>query len=76
MIRDVSTQWNSTAELIQRALEIASALKVLVVMAQHNKPRGIRLSRFQLSTAEWRILEELAPILEVKFMIYCYCYYH
>jgi hypothetical protein len=42
MVRDVSTRWNSTAELIQRALELAPALKILVVKAEHNKPgRGV-----------------------------------
>jgi len=38
MIHDVPTHWNSTAELIQRALELALALKILVVKAEHNKP--------------------------------------
>ena len=69
MVRDVSTRWNSTAELIQRALELAPALKILVVKAEHNKPgRGVRLKRFQLSHEEWMLLAELSPLLDVSFL--------
>lgn len=39
MIRDVPTHWNSTAKLIQHVLELAPALKILIVKAEHNKPR-------------------------------------
>jgi hypothetical protein len=65
MIRDVSTRWNSTAELVQRALELKDALKILVVKAAHNKPRGVRLARFILSEEEWVLLKQLSPLLEV-----------
>jgi hypothetical protein len=65
MIRDVSTRWNSTAELVQRALELKDALKILVVKAAHNKPRGVRLARFTLSEEEWTLLKQLSPLLEV-----------
>lgn len=68
MIRDVSTRWNSTAELIQRSLDLQQPLKTLVVMAEHNKPRGVRLSRFQLAPSEWVLLQELSPLLEVGFV--------
>jgi hypothetical protein len=67
MIRDVSTRWNSTAELIQRALELKEALDILVVNAEHNKTRGVRLRRFRLSSNEWVVLEQLSPLLEVFF---------
>lgn len=74
MIRDVPTRWNSTAELIQRALELAPALKILVVKAEHNKPgRGVRLKRFQLSPDEWKLLAQLSPLLNVSF-IHQWCY--
>jgi hypothetical protein len=69
MIRDVSTRWNSTAELIQRALELAPALKILIVKAEYNKPgRGVQLKRFQLSPEEWNLMAELSPLLEVSFL--------
>ena len=70
MVRDVSTRWNSTAELIQRALELKGALNILVIKAEHNRPRGVRLQRFRLSQSEWALLAELSPLLEVCFSIY------
>jgi hypothetical protein len=69
MVRDVSTHWNSTAELIQRALELKEALKILVAKADYNKPRGVRLARFNLSMDEWRLLEQLSPLLDVCISI-------
>ncbi|KAJ7915728.1 hypothetical protein B0H13DRAFT_2324122 [Mycena leptocephala] len=36
-VRDVSTRWNSAAELLKRGLEIREALKLLVVMQEHNR---------------------------------------
>lgn len=69
MVRDVPTRWNSTAELIQRALELAPALKILVVKVEHNKPgRGVRLKHFQLSPEEWKLLSALSPLLDVSLL--------
>jgi hypothetical protein len=66
MIRDVATHWNSTAEMIQRALHLAPALKILVIKAEHNKPGcGVRLARFKLSPDEWQLLANLSPLLDV-----------
>lgn len=65
MVRDVATRWNSTAELIGRVIELCEALKFLVIMPEHNKTRGVRLKRYQLSAAEWLLLTELFPLLEV-----------
>lgn len=65
MVRDVPTRWNSTAELIQRALELKSPLGVLVIKAEHNRPRGVRLRRFRLLESEWNIMKQLSPLLEV-----------
>ena len=66
MIRDVSTRWNSTAEMIRRALQLSPALKILVVKAEHNKPgRGVRLACFKLSSGEWQLLADLSPLLDV-----------
>ena len=49
MIRAVPTRWNTTAELIGCAKDLRLALNLLVNMEQHNKSRGVRLKRFQLS---------------------------
>lgn len=66
MIRDVPTRWNSTAELVGRALKLRDALKLLVIMEDYNKPRGVRLRRFQLSSEEWDLLSQLYPLLDVS----------
>jgi hypothetical protein len=70
MIRDVSTRWNSTAELIQRALYLREPLKALVPKTEFNRPCGVRLLRFQPKPQEWYILEHLLPLLEVFFLFF------
>ena len=69
MVRDVPTRWNSTASMLERALKLREALKLLVVMEQHNRPRGARLSRFKLSREEWDLLAQLFPVLNVWHLI-------
>jgi hypothetical protein len=34
-------------------------------MREHNKVRGVRLKRFQLSEAEWKLLKQLHPLLNL-----------
>ena len=54
-------------DLVQRALELSPALKILVVKADYNKPRrGVRLKCFQLSLEEWKLLADLSPLLDVS----------
>ena len=68
MVRDVATRWNSTAALIKRGLELKVALQILVVMGKYNKPRGVCLGRFRLNADEWKVLEQLSPLLDVKIL--------
>jgi hypothetical protein len=65
MVRDVPTRWNSSASMLEQALQLREALKLLVVMEQHNRHRGARLSRFKLSREEWDLLAQLFPVLDV-----------
>jgi hypothetical protein len=65
MVRDVATRWNSTAELLGRALQLREALNMLCTSDLHNKPRSVRLRRFLLTKAEWDLLDKLFPLLEV-----------
>lgn len=67
MVRDVSTRWNSTSELVKRAIELKSALAILVVKAEHNRARGVRLKRFQLLPQEWQLLSDISLLLDVSF---------
>ena len=69
MVRDVSTRWNSTTSMLERALQLREALKLLTVMEQHNRSRGARLAWFKLSKDEWDLLAQLFPVLDVSFMI-------
>lgn len=69
MIRDVATRWNSTTELIGRALQLREPLKLLVIMQEYNKPRGVRLQRFQLSDQEWALLKQLFSLLDVSRIV-------
>ncbi|EAU89851.2 hypothetical protein CC1G_07003 [Coprinopsis cinerea okayama7 len=64
MVRDVPTRWNSTAELLDRALELRAALDRLCLMPEHNRSRGARLKQYRLSPDEWKVLEQLAPLLD------------
>ena len=67
MVHDVSTQWNSTADLVQQALELSPVLKILIVKADYNKPgRGVHLKCFQLSLEEWKLLMDLSLLLDVS----------
>jgi hypothetical protein len=66
MVRDVATRWNSTAELIGRALQLREAINLLVISEHYNRPRSARLRRFQLSKSEWDLLEKLSPLLGVS----------
>ena len=74
MVRDVATRWNSTAELLERALQLREALNLLVISEHHNRPRSARLKRFQLSKAEWDLLDKLFPLLEVSIAICPWCF--
>ena len=65
MVRDVTTRWNSTSELLARAITLRRALNLLVGYEQHNKPRSARLQRFKLTAAEWELLEQLWLLLDV-----------
>jgi hypothetical protein len=65
MVHDVATRWNSTAELLERALQLREAINLFVISEQHNRLWSARLKRFQLSKPEWELLDRLFPLLEV-----------
>ena len=69
MIRDVATRWNSTASLLEQALQLQEAIMLLVGMEQHNKAQGARLNCFKLLKAEWDLLTQLFPLLDASILI-------
>jgi len=52
--------------MVEWALQLQEALKLLVVMEQHNRPRCARLECFKLSKDEWELLTQLFQILDVR----------
>ena len=74
MIRDIATHWNSTPELIGHTLHLQPALSMLVIMQEHNRAWGVHLQRFQLLEAEWDLLAELHPLLDVSLSIQALLY--
>lgn len=60
--------------MIERALQLREALKLLVVMERHNQSRGARLGRFKLTKEEWDLLAQLFPILDVCNLRLIYVY--
>ena len=51
--------------MVEWALQLREALKLLVVMEQHNCPRGARLGHFKLLKDKWELLTQLFQILDV-----------
>ena len=66
VVRCVPTRWNSVTMMLKRAVYLRKALDKLVVQPRHNTSRSAQLERFKLSNAEWDVLLQLLPILEVR----------
>lgn len=67
MLSPVCTQWNSMAEAIDRALSMRPALDKLVELSHHNTGNAkTHLQSYKLTAEEWRIFEELCPLLKVR----------
>lgn len=66
MLRAVATRWNSLAEAIGRALELRQGIEKMLLMSKHDKGGKKGLRRFRLSSEEWKMLEQLYPLLKVR----------
>lgn len=64
MVKPVDTRWNSKSHMISRAIYLKSVIDDICtkksVVVQY-KTRPLKLNR-----EEWRILEELSPLLGVR----------
>jgi hypothetical protein len=61
MPQDVSTQWNSTFDMLDFSIKYRPAIDTMTAM------RDLDLRKYELSPEEWRIAKELKDILEVYF---------
>lgn len=62
-----NTRWNLSSDLSQSGIELQPALDRLVVQAEFNKPGGTQLRRLLMEPADWTVLCELAPTLNVGY---------
>ena len=60
MPRDVSTQWNSSCDMVEFAVEHHEPINVIT------QRRDLGLRKFELSDKEWATLKELQGVLTVS----------
>ena len=63
--KNVLTQWNLTSELAQSGLYLRPTLDKLVTMVEHNHAGTARLCQYYMDDEEWRVLDQLSPLLDV-----------
>ena len=61
MPRDVSTQWNSTYDMLDFATQYCAALDIMTA------DRDMNLRKFELTKKEWGMASELCEVLQVSF---------
>jgi hypothetical protein len=64
MLRDVSTRWNSTFDMLDFALKYRPAINTMTATWDFN------LCKYELVPEEWRIAGELRDVLQV-YMVSC-----
>jgi len=70
MVKPVATRWNSKFLMISRAIQLKDAIEDICTkksIAAQYKTRPLKIKR-----EEWRILEELCPLLGVRAFL-CSC---
>lgn len=68
-IKVVMTRWNSHIAALHRVYENKAAITRLT---SHVKYDGLKLDKYRLHEAEWKIISDLFPLLEVS--TYCSAY--
>lgn len=61
MPQDVSTQWNSTFDMLRFAIEYRLAIDTITA------ERSMKLCDYELGKDEWKVAEELCEVLKVCY---------
>jgi hypothetical protein len=61
MVRDVTTRWNSTYDMLEFAVEYRPAIDAMTAI------RDLDLRKYELLPSEWKIAVELRNVLKVGF---------
>ena len=72
MVKPVETRWNSKSLMISRAIYLKLAVEDICTkksLVTQYKTRHLRIKR-----EEWRILEELSPLLGVRHFSLLHCF--
>ena len=63
---DVTTQWNSTYDMLEFAIEYQDALDTIT------GDREMKLRQYEIDEEEWEIAQQLQEALKVHFLVLSY----
>jgi len=63
MVRDVTTRWNSTYDMLEFAVQYRPAIDAMTAI------RDLDLRKYELASSEWKIAAELRDVLKVRLDI-------
>lgn len=60
LILDVKTRWNSTFEMIQRAIKMREVVDILTSC-------DVEMRQYALDADDWKVLRDVLDFLQVRF---------
>jgi hypothetical protein len=63
MPQDITTQWNSTFDLLEYALNHGKAIEMVIQCKQ------LGLRKYELGDEEWKLVEQLHDVLKASRML-------
>jgi len=64
MVRDVTTRWNSTYDMLEFAIQYHPAIDAMTAI------RDLDLRKYELVALEWKIAAELRDVLKVGLLVF------